>query len=90
MTPRPPMPGETPLSESEAIYLRRAYELPAIHDSLPIEICRNNDSNWQDRRGLRQLAVKQMGQGSTAAGEFGGFSQAGNGTQTAGEGVASE
>lgn len=83
MTPRPPMPGETPLSASEAAYLHHDHALPEAH-SISIEVCRNNDSNWQARPNLRQLANAHMGKGIAGACEFTGFGYGRAGTQEAG------
>lgn len=77
------MLGETPLSPSEAAYLHHDYELPSTY-SLPIQICRNNDSNWKARPNLRELANEQLGKGSAATSRFEGFGDCRIGTQEAG------
>lgn len=80
MTPRPPMPHETPLSPSEAAYLEHDYTLQT-HDGISIEVCRNNDRNWQARPSLCHLANEQMGKRSARTCGFEGFGACGTSTE---------
>jgi hypothetical protein len=82
MTPRPPMPHETPLSPSEAAYLEHDYTLPTT-------LCQQHYRNSEGGQSLCKLGCERLCTARpVSAWEFEGASQSGIRAAKASEGVA--